>query len=132
MSKKTRNIIIALSLLLVLVLAAFWAYKANAPEAELGEKTISVTVIHEDESRKEFSISTDAENLRQALEEEKLIEGEESEFGLFIKTADGETADDSLQQWWCLSKDGEMLQTGADSTIIADGESYELSLKTGW
>ena len=132
MSKKTRNIIIALSLLLVLVLAAFWAYKANAPEAEPGEKTISVTVIHGDESRKEYSISTDAENLRQALEEEKLIEGEESEFGLFIKTADGETADDSLQQWWCLSKDGEMLQTGADSTIIADGESYELSLKTGW
>ena len=132
MSKKTRNIIIVLAVLLVLASAAVWIYTANAPQAQQGDKSISLTVIHGDGSQKEFSISTEAENLRQALEGENLVQGEESEYGLFIKTVDGETADDSLQQWWCLTKDGEMLQTGADSTVISDGESYELSLKTGW
>lgn len=132
MSKKTRNIIIAVAVLLALVIGAVCIYNANAPEAVEGGKTISVAVIHGDESRKDFSITTQAETLRGALEQEELIEGDESEYGLFIKTVDGETADETLQQWWCITKGGQMLETGADSTMIADGESYELTLTTGW
>ncbi len=132
MSKKTKKIVIALAVLLVLVLAAVGIYHACAPEATEGDKTIAVAVIHGDETRADFSINTEAETLRGALEQENLVQGEESEYGLFIKTVDGETADDSQQQWWCITKGGEMLETGADSTMIADGESYELTLKTGW
>lgn len=132
MSKKTRNIIIAVALLLVLVVGAALIWNANRPEAQEGGKALEVTVVHGDESSKDFSFSTDAENLRTALEEQKLIEGTESEYGLFVTTVDGETADDTQQQWWCFSKDGEDLMTGVDDTMIADGEHYEITLKTGW
>ena len=47
-------------------------------------------------------------------------------------TVDGETADESIQQWWCITKGGEMLMTGVDDTMIADGEAYEFTLTTGW
>ena len=132
MTKKTRNIIIAVALLLVLVIGAALIWNANRPEAQEGGKALEVTVVHGDESSKDFSFSTDAENLRTALEEQKLIEGTESEYGLFVTTVDGETADDTQQQWWCFSKDGEDLMTGVDDTMIADGEHYEITLKTGW
>ena len=43
-----------------------------------------------------------------------------------------ETADESLQQWWCITREGEMLSTGADQTPITDGEQYELTLTEGY
>ena len=41
---------------------------------------------------------------------------------------DGETAQDSLNQWWCVTKGGERVNTGADLTPIADGDRFELTL----
>ena len=132
MKKQTRNIIIAVALLLVLVIGAVLIWNANKPDAQEGDKALVVTVVHGDESSKDFSFTTDTENLRTALEEQKLIEGTESEYGLFVTTVDGETADEAQQQWWCFSKDGEDLVTGVDDTMIADGEHYDITLKTGW
>ena len=45
-----------------------------------------------------------------------LIEGEDSEYGLFVKTVDGITANEDNQEWWSLTIDGEMAMTGVDST----------------
>lgn len=132
MNKKTRNIIIAVALLLVLVIGAVLIWNANKPDAQEGGKALVVTVVHGDESSKDFSFTTDAENLRTALEEQKLIEGTESEYGLYVTKVDGEEADESQQQWWCFSKDGEDLMTGVDDTMIADGDHYDVTLKTGW
>ena len=131
MNKKTR-IIIAAAILLVLVAGALLFWQLNKPVAQEGAKKLVVTVVHGDGSSKDFSIATDAEFLRGALEEQQLIEGSESEYGLFVTAVDGETADDALQQWWCFTKGGEMLMTGVDDTMIADGESYEITLTTGW
>lgn len=129
---KTVKSIIAVLVLLVLVAGAFFAWKHFAPKPKEGDKTITVEVVHGDESEKSYTIITDADYLRGALEEESLIEGTESDFGLFVTTVDGETADDSLQEWWCFSQDGEDLMTGVDSTPIADGDHYEITLTTGW
>ncbi len=131
MSKNTKKII-AVVALLVLVAAAIVAYVCLKPDSVQGGKTILVEVIHGDGTQKDFTISTDAEYLRGALEQEQLIQGSESEYGLYVTTVDGETADDSQQQWWCFTKGGEMLMTGVDTTPIADGEQYEITLTVGW
>ena len=115
MNKKTRNIIIAVALLLVLVIGAVLIWNANKPDAQEGGKALVVTVVHGDESSKDFSFTTDAENLRTALEEQELIEGTESEYGLYVTKVDGED-----------------LMTGVDDTMIADGDHYDITLKTGW
>ena len=139
MSKKTKTIL-AVVLLLVVVAAVAGAYflwgspaqKRAAEAADAGKTHITFVVVHGDGSEKEFAIATDEVTLRGALEQEKLIEGNESEWGLYVLTVDGETADEAQQQWWCLTNDGEMTATGVDDTVIADGEHYEFTLTTGW
>ena len=96
-----------------------------------GDKTITVTVVNK-ESEKDFEINTDAEMLRGALDEIDLVQGEEGEFGLFIKTVDGYTADEAAQEWWCVTKGGEVHMTGVSETVIADGETYELTFTVGY
>lgn len=130
MSKKTK--IIAVIALAVLVIAAAVAYLTLMPKGVAGGKNIVIEVVHADGSTKEFPVATDEEYLGGVLRQENLVEGEEGEFGLYIHAVDGEYADESRQQWWCCCKDGEMLMTGVDDTPIADGEHYELVLKTGW
>ena len=49
-----------------------------------------------------------------------------------ILTVDSETADDAAQQWWCITKGGEMVNTAIDATPIYDGDKFELTLKEGY
>ena len=132
MSKKNKSIVIGVAILLVLVIVALAVYKGTRPQAQEGTKTITVAVVHKDESQKEFKITTTAENLRGALEQENLVQGSDSEYGLYIETVDGETADSANQEWWAVTKDGAMTETGVDGIMIADGEHYELTLTVGW
>ncbi len=82
---------------------------------EAGEKSITVT------------INTDAENLEDALTGVDLVHGDESEYGLYIKTVNGITADyDIDQSYWAINKDGEYMMEGANQTEIAQGDKYEL------
>ena len=105
---------------------------AEPAKAEADEVTITVSVTHADGSEKEFVITTEALNLREALEQENLVQGDESEYGLFVTTVDGETVDGSKMEWWCFTKGGEMMMTGVDDTLIADGDHYEIVFTVGW
>ncbi|MGM9663099.1 MAG: DUF4430 domain-containing protein [Oscillospiraceae bacterium] len=129
---KTKKSVVAVVVVAVLAVAALLCWQLLGPQGEAGGKAITVEVVHGDGSEKEFSIRTDSENLRGALEQEGLVEGQESEYGLFVTTVDGETADDAAEQWWCFTKGGEMLMTGVDDTMIADGDCYEITLTEGY
>ena len=122
-SKKTK--IISGVILALLVVAAVLALIFLHPDANPGSKEIVFQVTHSDGTVVNFDIRTDSENLRGALEQRELIAGEEGPYGLYVTEIDGETADDGQRQWWCFTKDGEMLNTGVDDTMIADGEHYE-------
>lgn len=111
---------------------AFGIYRFTRPAAVQGEKTVTIDVIHKDASQKTFEYQTDLEYLGELLTEEGLVSGEEGAYGMFITTVDGETADDTNQEWWCITKDKEKLNTSADQTPIADGEKYELTLTIGY
>lgn len=121
---KKRVLALALALVMVFALCACGGKTAST--------TVTVTVVHGDGSSKDFTVKTDKEMLGEALTDEKLVDGEDGPYGLFIKTVDGETADDAKQEWWCLTKGGESVETGVDSTPVEDGATYELTLTTGW
>lgn len=105
---------------------------ADSDSEKVGAKTITVDVVDENGEITTFTISTDEEFLRGALEQEQLIEGEDGPYGLYIKSVNGILADyDVNGAYWALSKDGEYLMTGADTTPIADGEHYELTYTKG-
>ena len=119
-------------LALVLVVAALiGVYFATRPATSAADKTITATVVANGEEEA-FTIHTDEEYLRGALESIDLIAGEESEYGLFVTTVNGITADDANQEWWCFTKGGESLNPGVDTTPIADGDAFEITLTVGY
>ena len=61
-----------------------------------------------------------------------LIEGSESEYGLFVTKVDGMEANSANEEWWCLTKGGEAVMTGVDSTPVADGDKFEFTLTVGY
>ena len=112
--------------LVVVALLLLGIWYVNRPQGQAGDKTITVEVVHADESSREFTYQTSEEFLGPVLIQEGLAQGEESTYGLFITTVDGETAEGN--QWWCITQDGQMVETGADTTPIADGDHFELTM----
>ena len=127
--KKNAKILGALAAAVIVLLGVWFCLK---PSGVKGGKELDVQVVYADASSKDFHLSTDAAYLGEALKEAELIEGEDGPYGLFITAVDGVTADGSLQQWWCVTKEGESVVTGADTTPIEDGDHFELTLKTGY
>lgn len=122
------------SILAIVLVAALMvgAYTLLMPKGETGDKQITVTIVGVDGASEERVLHTNSAYLRGALEEQKLIAGDESEYGLFVKTVNGYTAQDSNQEWWCFTKGGETVMTGVDTTPIADGDHFEITLTTGY
>lgn len=91
-----------------------------------GEKTIKLDVVAGQKSIT-LTINTDAITLEDALKSAKLIEGEESEYGFFIKKVNGIEADfDKDQTYWAISQSGEYMSSGVSTITIKSGDHYEL------
>ena len=139
-NKKSLNkkLIAGVVALIAVIAILLGMYLNNRQPTTSGSKTITVSVfdtVGSTEASNTATITTDEEYLRGVLEQEDSgisISGSESEYGLFVTTVDGVTADDSKQQWWCFTKGGEMLNTGVDSTPIADGDTFEITLTEGY
>ena len=55
------------------------------------------------------------------------------QLGFYITAVDGEVADWSVDEgWWCFTKGGEAMMTGAEATKIADGDVYEITYTVGF
>lgn len=130
------------SLVLVLTIVAATAFvlascgnkETDTPDAKdnAEEITITVSVKGSDGNVTDFTITTHEKYLRGALEAEKLIEGDEGEFGLYVKVVNGERADyDEDGAYWSFSQNGEMLMTGVDTTPISDGDTFLIEYTKG-
>lgn len=130
---KSRGPIIALIVLMAAVAVCLTLWLVRRPGTNEGAKALTVQVVHGDGSTKDFQFRTEAEYLAQALLEHKPlgVSGDDSQFGLYIRTVDGETASDAEQTFWSISRDNTALTVGAGSQPVADGEHYELTL-TKW
>ena len=129
-SKKT--IIIVASVLVLLLVAFAIVYTQVIAKPVEGAKSITIEVVGVDELVTTTQINTDEEFLRGALEQEGMIEGEESDYGLFVLTVNGYTGDAANQEWWAFTKDGADLMTGVDDTPIMDGDKFEITLTVGY
>ena len=130
--KNAKKILLSLAALIAVIAVFFGIYSFTRETPAAGAKSITVEVIHKDSSQKTFTCQTDREYLGEVLTDEELVSGEMGAYGMFITTVDGETADDANQEWWCITKSNERLNTSADQTPVADGEKYELTLTIGY
>jgi hypothetical protein len=130
--RNSKKIIVSCIALVAIIAVMFFVYKTFMAKPVEGSKEIVAKVILTDGTSESFDIKTDAEFLREALEDEKLISGTEAEFGLYVTTVNGITADESKQEWWNFTLDGESLMTGVDATPINDGDHFEITLTVGY
>lgn len=130
--KNTKKVIFSVVALAAVMVVLLGVYFLTKPKAVEGSKTVTIQVVHKDQSTKTFEVTTTQEYLGEMLKEEELVEGEDGPYGLYIKTVDQETVDESNQEWWCLTKGGEQVNTSADQTPVMDGEQYELTLTVGY
>jgi hypothetical protein len=145
---KNKVFIIIISVLVVAAIGTgvYFHFKNNKQPAEALAETSSSTQAEEKEIALEiiadgkdetFNFTTARETLGGALVEAGYVENNQEEYGLYIKTVygisdGGRTCDDSKQEWWCVTKNGEAVTQGADSVKISNGDHYELTLKTGY
>lgn len=130
--KNKKATIIAVITLIVVMAAAGLLYMKFKPGTTKGDKEITVKVTALDKGEEVFTYQTDAQYLGEVLEANHLIDGEKGQYGLFITTVNNVKADDSKQQWWCITKEGEQMNTSVDQMPIQDGEQYELTLTEGY
>lgn len=126
--KKNTKLIIAAVVVVALIAILLGVWFATRPETTQGAKTITVEVVHKDGTKKSFTCHTDEEYLGPVLDAEKIAEGEEGPYGLYIKIADGEKAvyEEDGAYWAVLQADGTPTPASADQTPIQDGDSFSL------
>ena len=124
MSKQKKTTLITVAIVVVLVIAALVCWASFRPQALEGVKEISVTVTHTDGTTRTEEFETTAQVLSDALDGHIEIDGEESEYGLFVKTVDGEYADDTEGVYWMFDVNGAMGEYGVDSQPVTDGDAY--------
>lgn len=108
--------------------ANLWETATYQADTELGEgEKTAVVEVKAGEKLVTFTVNTDGETLGDALLEHGLIEGEESQFGLYLKVVNGITADfDEDKTYWAFYIDGEYATSGVDGTKITEGTVYRL------
>ena len=90
-----------------------------------GEKTFSFDVVFADGSKKLYTVRTDAKTVGEALLSVELIAGEDSQYGLYVKTVCGVTLDYNKDgKYWSFYINGEYASTGVDSTDVTEGATY--------
>lgn len=95
-----------------------------------GKTQFTFTVVDKEGTETAFEIHTDKETVGEALLELGLIAGDESEYGLYVKTVNGITADyDQDGVYWAFYVNGEYAQSGVDSTKITEGDSYSFKVE---
>lgn len=127
---------IAIAVVILAVVAVIFGaiYMKFAPKASAGAKTITVEVIDDKEASTTYTVNTDAEYLRQVLEETEglTVEGEESEYGLVVNTVNGVTADYNVDgSYWAFYVDDAYCNYGVDEQPVEDGQAYRIVYTVG-
>lgn len=120
-----KKIILAAVALVALIAVFLGVWVLTRPETSQGSKSYTVTVIHSDGTKKDFTYRTDREFLAEALTDVGLLEGDITQYGLTVHTVDGEKADWNVNKsYWGLYINGEYAMTGASETPVHDGDHF--------
>ena len=122
-----KKIIIGAAALIVMI-AVFWIiFNVFREKPVQGSKSITLEVLNQEKQTSEYQVQTDAEFLRQAMEEAKgfTFDGEEGDYGFTLFTINGETHNWNVDgSYWAVYVNGEYGQYGIDSQPVEDGDVF--------
>ncbi len=130
-NKKKKGLVTGMACGVIILLAAalLIVYNVAKPKATSNIKGITIEVIDDAGSSTYYNTNTEAEFLGQVFGEidSLSVEGDSSEYGLFITTVNGLTADYNTDgAYWAIYVNGEYGKYGADSQPVADQDTYTL------
>ena len=97
-----------------------------------GATAFTVEVQGADEKTVTFTVNTDEETVGAALLKLGVVSGEDSQYGLYVKSVNGETADyDADGTYWAFYVNGEYAMTGVDATTLEAGATYAFRVEKG-
>lgn len=95
-----------------------------------GEKSFTFTVVDGEGKEVSCEVKTDKTVVGEALLDLGLIEGEDGDYGLYVKTVNGIMADYNVNgTYWAFYIDGEYAMSGVDMTDIVEGSTYTFKVE---
>lgn len=123
---------VAAVVVLVAVLGVVYFLFSEKPVA--GSKTITIEVVNSAAVSTIYDLKTDAEFLRQAMNEAEglTFSGTESEYGLMTSEVNGEVADFAVNgAYWSFYVNGEYCNYGIDTQPVEDGDAFKIVYTIG-
>ncbi len=135
--KIKKSIAVVLCLIISLLITGCSANKpttdiSSAPEAAaqaLGEGATQfyLTVTDKSGEKSRLSINTDRKTVGDALLDLEVIDGEQGDYGLYIKSVQGESLDfETDGRYWAFYENGKYATAGVSETEIKAGTEYAL------
>ena len=121
--------ILAATALLLLAAALALAYFTFRAKPVSGSKNITISVVNSKAETTEYRLKTDAQFLRQAMDEAEGLTytGTEGAYGLMISAVNGETADYNVDaSYWGFFVNGEYCNYGIDQQPVNDGDAFSI------
>lgn len=125
--KKSVKIILGVTGVAVLIAALVAVWMIFGAKPQEGAKEITIEVINAADESTVYELNTDAEYLRQAMDEADGLTygGSESEYGMMVDTVNGEVADYNVDgAYWSFYVNGEYCNYGIDTQPVADGDAF--------
>lgn len=142
--KSSKKIGIAVAIVAVIVVAVAMIF-VFAPKGALSEnntaienataveKAITIEVVDSAKKSVVYNVTTEAEFLRGAMDDAEGLEysGDESQYGIMVKTVNGELADyDKNGAYWSFTVNGEYSNHGIDTQPVNDGDEFVIAYTT--
>ena len=108
--KNNGKVILGVGILAAAIVLLAVLYSVFREKPVEGTKSITIQVAGPEEEKTEYALKTDAEYLRQAMEEAEglTFSGQESEYGMMVDTVNGLTADYNADgAYWSFYVNGE-------------------------
>lgn len=133
MRENKKKLVIAVAVLAAAAVLLGVIYVNFKPKPAAGAKKLTIEVVDDAGESETYTVQTDAEFLRQAIEETDglTLEGSESEYGLMVETVNGLTADYAADgAYWAFYVDGTYCEYGVDTQPVSDGQAYQIVYTT--
>ena len=130
--KKATNkkAVIGIAALIAIIAVFAIIYVAFREKPVEGNKAITIEVVDNEEKTTTYKVKTDAEYLRQAMEEADglTFSGTESDdYGMMVDTVNGITADYNIDgSYWAFYVNGDYGKYGIDLQPVEDGDIFSI------
>jgi len=122
--------ILAVSLVVLIVIAMFAAYFVFREKPVDGIKNITIEVVNSKNQSTVYTLKTDALYLKQAMDEAKGLtySGETDSYGFMVTTVNGERAKYAEDgAYWSFYVNGEYCNYGMSEQPVNDGDAFKIA-----